>query len=281
MLRLMVLVAHTMAPVCVCVCVCVWQATGVWACGNSPTHHQVSFLPVAASVVLSESCSFLQHLHAARAQQQHHAERESTALFDGLVSIILSVLSTLAVLAGAVYSRQWCTSSSRGGATRRAWAVRLMVCVGLVWSMCATGWYYNGSFVSEDGERITGRAALGDLGAFLDRALACMSDPSPDYCRDWGLVRDMDGWHGHVSPYTILEVPEDAPLDQCKAQHKKLALTLHPDKCTGCTPEQREERNDRFVKVQQAWDFLKQRDAKEAKSNHRDHSSHSQTAHDL
>lgn len=220
-------------------------------------HNQVSFVPVAASVVISEACSWLHEIHAASGDDFLH----------DLVRMVLSTVSTFGVLAGAVCSRQWC-SSSRLGARRRGSALRLVLCVGLVWSVCATGWFYNGSFVSEDGERISFRAALGDLGEFFDRALACMSDPTPDYCHDWGLVRDMDGWSGPDSPYKVLEVPEDAALDQCKAQHKKLALTLHPDKCTGCTPEQREERNTRFVKVQQAWDFLKRREAKGAK--HRD-----------
>lgn len=131
-----------------------------------------------------------------------------------LASAALAAASTLAVLAGARHSRAW----SAAGLERNRWrsAARCSVCVVAVWALVSASWYSNGSFISEDGERITFREALGDLGSFLDAALACMSDPTLDYCKDWGLVPDSQ----KADPYEVLGLPRGSSHADVKAKYK-------------------------------------------------------------
>jgi len=65
-----------------------------------------------------------------------------------------------------------------------------------------------------------------------------MSDPTLDYCRDWGLVTDIHGWKGAGTPYQQLELPDNAPIEECRAKFKTLALAYHPDKCLSCSKVQ-------------------------------------------
>ncbi len=55
-------------------------------------------------------------------------------------------------------------------------------------------------------------------------------------------------------PWTILGIPRNASIEDIKAQYKKLALRLHPDKhAADLTPEQRKEREERFKEVTVAY----------------------------
>ena len=186
-------------------------------------------------------------------------------LGKSLVSIALLALSTLAVLAGAMYSRAW----SAGQQTNR-WksAATCFVSVLAVWALVSTSWYVNGSFIS-DGERITFWDALGDLGRFLGGIVACLDDPSLEYCKDFGIVSDST-WRGR-SAYEVLGLPHGAPYSQVRSKYlgalvwfpaclsvaslvalishaqpsvmyiessvvhfTALALATHPDKCGSC-----------------------------------------------
>jgi hypothetical protein len=135
-----------------------------------------------------------------------------------LASAALAAASTLAVLAGARHSRAW----SAAGLELNRWrsAARCSVCVLAVWAVVSVSWYSNGSFVSDDGERITFRQALGDLGSFLDAALACMSDPTLDYCKEWGLVPDSL----KPDPYHVLGLPRGSSHADIKAKYKGLPV---------------------------------------------------------
>lgn len=55
-------------------------------------------------------------------------------------------------------------------------------------------------------------------------------------------------------PWTILGIPRTATEEEIKAQYRKLALSLHPDKhSAGLTPEQKKEREERFKDVSVAY----------------------------
>jgi DnaJ-class molecular chaperone len=54
-----------------------------------------------------------------------------------------------------------------------------------------------------------------------------------------------------MDPYTTLEVPHDATLDQIKKAYRKLALKWHPDKNDG-----RPDAAEMFRKVKAAYDCL-------------------------
>ena len=55
-------------------------------------------------------------------------------------------------------------------------------------------------------------------------------------------------------PWTILGVPRDASIDEIRAQYRRLALSLHPDKhAADLSPEQRTEREERFKEVSVAY----------------------------
>jgi curved DNA-binding protein CbpA len=55
-------------------------------------------------------------------------------------------------------------------------------------------------------------------------------------------------------PYVALGVTKDADATAIKKAYHKLALKLHPDKCTD--ESQKVARTDEFTKIQQAWDIL-------------------------
>ncbi|KIW01254.1 uncharacterized protein PV09_07296 [Verruconis gallopava] len=55
-------------------------------------------------------------------------------------------------------------------------------------------------------------------------------------------------------PYLALGVPKNADGDAIKKAYRKLALKLHPDKCTD--ESQKAARTDEFTKIQQAYDIL-------------------------
>ena len=134
-------------------------------------------------------------------------------LGKSLVSIALVALSTLAVLAGAMYSRAW-----SAGHQRNRWksAATCFVSVLAVWALVSTSWYVNGSFIS-DGERISFSDALGDLGRFFGGILACLEDPSLEYCKDFGIVSDSP-WRGRSS-YEVLGLPYGAPYSQVRSKY--------------------------------------------------------------
>lgn len=55
-------------------------------------------------------------------------------------------------------------------------------------------------------------------------------------------------------PWVILGIPRTSTLEEIKTQYKKLALSLHPDKCDpSATPEERKEREERFKDVSIAY----------------------------
>lgn len=55
-------------------------------------------------------------------------------------------------------------------------------------------------------------------------------------------------------PYVALGVTKDADADAIKKAYRKLALKLHPDKCTD--ESQKAARTDEFTKIQQAYDII-------------------------
>ena len=55
-----------------------------------------------------------------------------------------------------------------------------------------------------------------------------------------------------VDYYTLLEVEQTATSDEIRRSYRKLALRLHPDK----NPDNVEEANRRFTKLQEAYEVL-------------------------
>ena len=57
--------------------------------------------------------------------------------------------------------------------------------------------------------------------------------------------------------YTVLDVPRGASADEIKKAYRKKAMKYHPDKVRGLGEQHEKSANEKFIKVQEAYEQIK------------------------
>ena len=59
-----------------------------------------------------------------------------------------------------------------------------------------------------------------------------------------------------IDHYQVLNVAPDAPLEGIRAAYRTAVLQLHPDKAGADYGQKEWQRNEEFIRVQQAWEVM-------------------------
>jgi len=185
----------------------------------------------------------------------------------------MNVVSWTTILGAYCFKRQWRTPAK----SSRTWYARILVltlCGSLYISMWSSYLYFNAEVV-HNGDKIKLREAVTNF---------IKSPAVQEFSRNlhllwqhmlqngvwstWSqLVESLDPF-GEKNALTVLGLAKGATQDEIRSKYRELSKVHHPDKVKG-TLEEKEAAQEKFVKIQQAYEKLSDLKRNRAKVNKR------------